>query len=210
MRSNNSDHGLGNQYANIDNYMFWKMHGWIDKVWDRYRAAKGQKPDDQDIKAAVLAQCRQMDQLALIVKPSLGTTDCTPAPKQTGDFVTLIRPIFESDTNKCTGCHGRTGPDGNLTLGGSECVKSSDIVAALVNKPAITGGQYKLIEPGNADKSWLYLKVTGKAATVSCTPTSGGTCTTDTMPRGGGGVTLSQTEQDALKKWINDGAKAPQ
>ncbi len=43
VRSSNSEHGLGNQFANIDNYMFWKMHGWIDKVWDRYRAAKARR-----------------------------------------------------------------------------------------------------------------------------------------------------------------------
>jgi len=206
VRTMNSDHGLGNQFTNIDNYMFWKMHGWIDKVWDRYRAAQGKTPNDQDIKDAVLAQCRQMDQLAIIVNPSLGTTDCTPAAKQSGVFVDTIRPIFESDTNKCTGCHGRVGANANLTLGGSDCVKSSDIVAALVNKPAAGGGQFKLIEPGNPDKSWLYLKVTGKAATAGCT---GSTCQTGTMPQGGA-VTLTQAQQDALRKWITDGAVAPQ
>jgi hypothetical protein len=206
VRSANTDHGLGNQFKNIDNYMFWKMHGWIDKVWDKYRAAKGKTPNDKDIKDAVLAQCRQMDQLAVIVKPSLGMTDCTAAPKQTGVFVDTIRPIFESDTNKCTGCHGRSGPNANLTLGGSNCVKSSDIVAAMVNKASLGGGQFKLIEPGNADKSWLYLKVTGKAATAGC---SGANCVTGTMPQGGM-VTLTQAQQDALKKWINDGAVAPQ
>jgi len=208
VRTNNSSHGLGNQFANIDNYMFWKMHGWIDKVWDRYRTAKGLKATDQDIKDAVLKQCRQMDQLAIIVKPDLGDpTTCTPAAKQSGVFVDTIRPIFESSTNKCTGCHGPTGAEAGLTLGGSDCVKSSDIVTALT-KASKGGGQYKLVEPGNADKSWLYLKVTGKAATASCTATGGGTCSTETMPRGGG-VTLTQAEQDALKKWINDGAVAP-
>ena len=210
VRSKNSSHGLGNQYTNIDNYMFWKMHGWIDKVWDRYRAAQNKTPNDQDIKDAVLNQCRGMDKLAIIVKPSLGSTGCTtPAPTQTGDFVTSIRPIFESSTNKCTGCHGPSGAEANLTLGGSDCVKSSDIVAALVGKASIGGGQFKLIEPGNADKSWLYLKVTGKAASAGCTTTAnGGVCSTETMPRGGG-VTLTQAQQDALKKWINDGAVAP-
>ena len=208
VRPNNGVHGLGNQFTNIDNYMFWKMHGWIDKVWDRYRAAKGMKPTDPDIKAAVLAQCRQMDQLAIIVKPDLGTTTCTtPPPAQTGVFVDTIRPIFESSTNKCTGCHGPSGAEAGLSLGGSPCVKSSDIVAALVGKSSIGGGQFKLIEAGNADKSWLYLKVTGKAATAGCTATTG-TCSTETMPRGGG-VTLTQAQQDALKKWINDGAVAP-
>jgi hypothetical protein len=209
VRPNNNEHGLGNQFTNIDNYMFWKMHGWMDKVWDKYRAAKGLKPTDQDIKDAVLKQCRQMDQLAIIVKPDLGNTTCTPAPKESGVFVDTIRPIFESTTNKCTGCHGRVGPDANLTLGGSECVKSSDIVKALVGKAAIGGGQFKLIEAGNADKSWLYLKATGKAATAGCTPSGSGSCTTQSMPPGAG-ILLTQAQQDALKKWINDGAVAPQ
>lgn len=209
VRTSNSEHGLGNQFTNIDNYMFWKMHGWIDKVWDRYRAAQGKTPNDPDIKAAVIAQCRQMDQLALIVKPDLANTPCTPAPAQTGFFVEKIRPIFEGAANKCTGCHGRVGAHANLVLGGSECVKSSDIVAALVNKPSSAGGQYKLIEPGQPDKSWLYLKVTDKAKTAGCTASSSATCNTQLMPFGGG-VTLTQAEQDALRQWIMDGAPAPQ
>ena len=209
VRSTNTEHGLGNQFANIDNYMFWKMHGWIDKVWDRYRAAKGKTPTDQDMKDAVLAQCRQMDQLAIIVKPDLATQNCTPAPKQSGVFADTIRPIFESDTNKCTGCHGPTGPNANLTLGGSECVKSSSIVAALVNQPSIGGGQFKLIEPGNPDKSWLYLKIAGKAATAGCMASGSAVCTTQSMPQGGG-ITATQAQQDALKKWIQDGAVAPE
>ena len=209
VRSTNTEHGLGNQFANIDNYMFWKMHGWIDKVWDRYRAAKGKTATDQDIKDAVLAQCRQMDQLAIIVKPDLATQNCTPAPKQSGVFADTIRPIFESDTNKCTGCHGPTGPNANLTLGGSECVKSSSIVAALVNQPSIGGGQFKLIEPGNPDKSWLYLKITGKAATAGCMASGSAVCMTQSMPQGGG-ITVTPAQQDALKKWIQGGAVAPQ
>jgi len=210
VRSNNSEHGLGNQFTNIDNYMFWKMHGWIDNVWDRYRAAQGKTPRDQDIRDAVLAQCRQMDQLAVIVKPELGGETCTtPAPKQSGVFAETIRPIFESETNKCTGCHGPKGPSANLTLGGGDCVKSSDIVAALVNKASTKGGQFKLVEPGNPDKSWLYLKVTGKAAGVGCVQTGSVECLTDTMPYGIG-ITLTQAEQDALRKWIQDGAVAPQ
>jgi hypothetical protein len=210
VRTNNSDHGLGNQFTNVDNYMFWKMHGWIDKVWDRYRAVSGKTPNDQDIKDAVALQCHQMDQLALLVKPSLAT-DCTAAPVQTGVFVDTIRPIFESSTNKCTGCHGRSGANGNLTLGGSDCVKSSDIVAALVNQPSAEGGQFKLVVPGDPDHSWLYLKATGKAATAGCMPVTGGAgCNTESMPAGANAVTLNQTQQDALRSWIMNGAVAPQ
>jgi len=211
VRTSNQDHGLGNQFVNIDNYMFWKMHGWIDTVWDRYRAAQGKTPNDQDIKDAVLAQCRQMDQLALLVKPDSNPDPgtCTAAPKQSGEFVDKIRPIFESATNKCTGCHG-TGGSANLTLGGSDCVKSSDIVAALVNKPSTTGGQFALIVPMHPEKSWLYQKVMGTAAMAGCTKTGSVDCMTDTMPQGGGGVTLTADEQNALKTWINNGAPAPQ
>ena len=211
VRTNNQDHGLGNQFVNIDNYMFWKMHGWIDKMWDKYRAAKGKTPNDQDIKDAVLKQCRQMDQLALLVKPGLSTdpTTCTPAPKQSGEFVDKIRPIFENSRNSCTGCHGQ-GASAGLTLGGSDCVKSSDIVAALVNKASTTGGQFKLITPNNPDQSWLFRKVSGNAASAGCMTTSGVSCITDTMPMGAGMVTLTQDELDALKTWINHGAPAPQ
>jgi hypothetical protein len=209
VRNANDDHGLGNQFRNIDNYMFWKMHGWIDKIWDRYRAAKGKTPNDQDIKDAVLAQCRQMDQYALLVKPDLGTGGCTAAPKQSGVFADTIRPAFERTTNNCTGCHG-SGASGGLTLGGNECIKSSDLVANLVNKASTTGGQFKLVVPSDPEHSWLYLKVSGKAGTAGCTPTGGVTCNTDTMPQGAGGVTMSQAELDALRQWILDGAPAPQ
>ena len=209
VRTSNTDHGLGNQFVNIDNYMFWKMHGWIDKVWDRYRAAKGKKPTDQDIKDAVLAQCRQMDQLALLVKPDLNTGSCTnPPPAQTGEFVDKIRPIFESTTNKCTGCHAQGGM-ANLTLGGDVCMSSSDIVAKLVNQPSTVGGQFKLIVPMHPEQSWLYLKATGTAATAGCMKTGNVDCETDLMPQGAGKVTLTQAEQDALKTWINNGAPAP-
>ena len=149
-----------------------------------------------------------MDQLSLIVKPDLDIGVCTPAPKQTGVFVDKIRPIFESDTNKCSGCHGKSGANANLTLGGSDCVKSSDIVAALL-KPSLHGGQYKLVEPGDPEKSWLYLKVTGKSVTAACTPTSTADCKPESMPQGAG-ITLTQAQQDDLKQWILDGAKAPQ
>ena len=213
VRGMNNEHGLGNQFTNIDNYLFWKMHGWIDKVWDKYRAAKNQTPNDKDIKDAVLHQCRHMDDLALLVKPDLNPnpgTCTTPPPTQKGTFVDTIMPIFRGAANKCTGCHGAEGGMGALTLDPGDCGKPSDIVAALVNKPSKAGGQFKLIEPGNPDKSWLYLKVTNKAASAGCTPTNGVQCSTGVMPQGGGGVTLTQAEQDALKAWITAGAPAPQ
>ena len=214
VRPQNSEHGLGNQFTNIDNYLFWKMHGWIDKVWDRYREAKGKKPTDPDIIEAVRHQCYHMDDLAVLIKPDLnpnpGAACTTPAPIQTGVFVEKIRPIFESTTAKCTGCHGPAGGEAGLSLGGSECIKSSDVVAAIVNKPSKNGGQFKLIEPGDPDKSWLYLKVTGKTATAACTRTNGVDCNNQLMPPGQTAPILTQAEQDALRDWILAGAPAPQ
>ncbi len=89
-------------------------------------------------------------------------------------------------------------------------MKSSDIVAALVGKPSKDGGQFKLIEPGDPMKSWLYLKATNKAAQAGCTPTGGVQCDTGLMPQGSPTVTLSAEEQADLEKWIMDGAPAPQ
>ncbi len=34
-------HGLTNLRDNISNYMFWKLHGWIDNLWEKYRVVKG-------------------------------------------------------------------------------------------------------------------------------------------------------------------------
>ena len=60
-RAGNTTHGVNNTSSNIDNYMFWKLHGWIDNVWEKYRVAKGLKPTDAKYKADLAAQCREMD-----------------------------------------------------------------------------------------------------------------------------------------------------
>jgi len=214
VRTMNTDHGLGNQQTNIDNYMFWKLHGWIDNVWEKYRTAKGLTDDDPALKDAIATQCHQMDQLALIIDPSqmppttTTSDDAGALPPESGEFVTNVRPIFESDTNKCSGCHGPAGAEAGMTLGGN--VSGASIVAGLVNKPSTQGGQFKLVAPGDPDHSWLYLKASGNAATAGCMPTSNAICTTDTMPPDSSGqVTVSSAELAALRQWIQDGAPAP-
>lgn len=42
----------------MDLYLFWKTHGWIDKVWEDYRQALGKTPDDPRLQAALIQQCR--------------------------------------------------------------------------------------------------------------------------------------------------------
>ncbi|WP_437678963.1 hypothetical protein [Sorangium sp. So ce131] len=212
VRSNNTDHGLGNQFTNIDNYMFWKLHGWIDNVWEKYRVAKGLSPDDQELKDAVAAQCYEMDAIARVINPDLTPEPDPedPLPTEAGVFHTTVRPIFESTVHRCSGCHAApsTGPQAGLSLGGD--ISSADIVAGLVNKASRGGGQFKLVVPGNPDQSWLYLKVAGMAASAGCRPSGGASCNTGVMPQAADGrPTVSSAELATLRQWIQDGAPAP-
>ncbi|WP_437768487.1 hypothetical protein WMF27_13335 [Sorangium sp. So ce281] len=212
VRPQNTDHGLGNQFTNIDNYMFWKLHGWIDNVWEKYRVAKGMSPTDQKLKDAVAAQCYEMDAIAQVINPDLkpDPDPGNPLPEESGVFHETIRPIFESAIHKCSGCHAApsTGPQAGLSLGGD--ISSTDIVAGLVNKTAKGGGQFKLVVPGNPDQSWLYLKVAGTAGNAGCRPSAGGTCQTGVMPQAADGKpTVTSAELAALRQWIQSGAPAP-
>jgi len=207
VRTQNDTHGLGNQFTNIDNYMFWKLHGWIDKVWEKYRVAKGLAPDDLELTDAIAAQCYEMDKLASLIDPSL-TNDPGNAtlPEESGVFHTQVRPMFESSTNKCSGCHGPQGPEAGMTLGGH--VSSADIVSNLVNHPTATGGQFIRVVPGDPEHSWLYLKAAALAADAGCMETATAQCKTGQMP-----PTTSvrpTTEQlQTLYDWIKSGAPAP-
>ena len=42
---------LGDPRVNIFNARFWKLHGWIDRQWGRFRAAKGLSDDSPDYRA---------------------------------------------------------------------------------------------------------------------------------------------------------------
>ncbi|XXX72501.1 hypothetical protein WMF30_33120 [Sorangium sp. So ce134] len=210
VRSNNTDHGLGNQFTNIDNYMFWKLHGWIDNVWEKYRVAKGMSPTDEKLKDAVAAQCYEMDAIARVINPELNPDPTDPLPEESGVFHTTVRPIFESAIHKCSGCHAApsTGPQAGLSLGGD--ISSADIVAGLVNKASRGGGQFKLVVPGNPDQSWLYLKVAGTAGNAGCRPSGSATCNPGVMPQAADGrPTVTSAELAAIRQWIQDGAPAP-
>jgi hypothetical protein len=207
VRTQNDTHGLGNQFTNIDNYMFWKLHGWIDNVWEKYRVAKGLKPDDMALTDAVAAQCYEMDKLASLIDPSL-TNDPGNAtlPEESGVFHTQVRPMFESSVNKCSGCHGPQGPEAGLTLGGH--VSSADIVANLVNVPTATGGQFIRVVPGDPEHSWIYLKASALAANAGCVETTTAQCKTGQMPPSDS-VRPTTAELGALYDWIKSGAPAP-
>jgi hypothetical protein len=211
-RPGNTTHGVNNTDSNIDNYMFWKLHGWIDNVWEKYRRARGMQPTDQKLKDDLVAQCREMDTEIQIVKDNLKPGDVVnpndPLPVETGFFHEQVRPIFESQINLCSGCHAETGANAMLSLGGH--ISSKKIVAGLVDQPSRDGGQFKLVAPGDADHSWLYLKASGKAAAAGCTPTTTAQCIPGVMPPSAAGPpTVSAAELQTLRQWIQDGAKAP-
>jgi hypothetical protein len=211
-RPGNTTHGVNNTSSNIDNYMFWKLHGWIDNVWEKYRLAKGLLPTDAKIKADLTAQCREMHTEIAIVQKTLGTgpppdPNTTPLPMESGFFHTMVRPIFESQKNLCSGCHAETGANANLTLGGH--ISSADIVAGLVNRPSNDGGQFKIVVPGDPDHSWLYLKPAGLAASAGCMASATAQCITGTMPPISNTPTLTSTELATIRQWISDGAAGP-
>ena len=212
-RGASSEHGLNNGQVNITNYMFWKLHGWIDKVWEKYRVAKGLTVEGstemQKYKQDLAAQCYEMDLEIEILKETVGegpVLDCPPDVDETGYFHTTVRPIFETDANHCSACHGpaQTSPYAGLTLGGS--ISSSCIVERL-KRASNDGGQFQLIVPGDPDNSWLYLKASGKAKDAGCVATDPKICNTATMPPSG--RTMTDAELEILRQWIADGANYP-
>jgi hypothetical protein len=196
---NDSPYSLGKQTVNIDNFMFWKLHGWIDQIWERYRIAKGLKPDEPKLTEALVEQCREMHALGHVVGPNQTPND-EPLPVEHGDFHEKVRPILEK---YCSGCHSESSPDAGMSLGGH--ISSANVVKGLVNAQSLHGGQYKRVVPGNADQSWLYLKASGQASGAGC---SGTACNAQVMPPTGQ-VTVTSAELAVIRQWITDGALAP-
>jgi hypothetical protein len=197
---NDSPYSLGKQTVNIDNHMFWKLHGWIDEIWERYRVAKGIAPTEPKLVQALVDQCHEMHALGVAIDPSQAVDPNAPLPVEHGVFHETVRPILEKT---CSSCHSESSPEAGMSLGGH--ISSADVVKGLVNVQAMHGGQFKRIVPNNPDQSWLYLKASGLAANAGCTGT---TCNNQVMPPTGQ-VTLTQTELNAIRQWIVDGAAAP-
>lgn len=199
----NQSHSVTNQRRNLDSYVFWKLHGWIDKVWEKYRIANGQAPDEPKLKDELIAQCREMDALAQLIDPSLVPEEPVEIPPETGYFHDEVRPALEAFG--CATCHGE-GEEANLRLGFQ--VSSAEIVERLVNQPSVYATGYQLVVPGDPDSSWLYLKASGASATSGATCQGVMNCT-QAMPPTMGAMRLPQADLDKLRQWIADGAPAP-
>lgn len=99
---NESPNSLGKQTVNIGNYMFWKLHGWIDRIWERYRIAKGLTPDEPKLRDELVEQCREMHALGQVIDPSADPPTSDPLPDEAGFFHESVRPILD---RRCSGCH---------------------------------------------------------------------------------------------------------
>ena len=51
---------LGSTATSLRNATFWKLHGFIDDVWERYRTAKGMHDDDDDYMRVIDDECYGM------------------------------------------------------------------------------------------------------------------------------------------------------
>jgi hypothetical protein len=200
---NGSPANLIQQAVDVRNFTFWKLHGWIDNVWERYRKAKGLKDDDPKYQQLMFEQCMEMFTLQPRNRPTNGGTTSpgtgaagsgATAP-ETGVFATMVRPFLDST---CGGCHSPIAPSAGMTLGGMG-ISSAEIRQGLVGVKA-TNGEYDLIAPGAPDKSWVYLKASGEVANVVCMSN----CDRESMPPSGTG--LSAAQLGTLKQWIMNGA----
>ena len=197
-----SPHSLGKQPVNIENYMFWKLHGWIDDVWERYRVAKGLTPDDPRLAQELVKQCNEMHELGHLFEGEVETGPVA-LPEESGFFHEKVRPIFEA---RCPGCHMAGSAQANMALTGN--ISSTQMVAEmLVNVGSSRGGQFKRVVPNDPDQSWLYLKAAGLAASVVCVPTGGGDCQAGSMPPGAD--LIPEAELAVIRQWIEDGAPMP-
>lgn len=102
-------------------------------------------------------------------------------PPTTVSFSAEVQPIFD---NQCAGCHGAGGQAGlDLRPGTSH----GNLVGVTATESALS-----LVEPGQPDQSWLYLKLTDQQDVG------------DAMPPGG---TIGDANLTLMETWINEGAQ---
>jgi mono/diheme cytochrome c family protein len=109
-------------------------------------------------------------------------------PTDSGGAVTFsdVQPIFEAN---CSGCHMASGSPSGHDWEGYD---------TLVNVPSDELPSMDRIEPGDAQASYLFLKVTGTHGDA------GGSG--EQMPAMGA-EPLDQVDIDAIEQWILDGAQ---
>jgi hypothetical protein len=117
---------------------------------------------------------------------------CGTAEEETQNGLSL-KPLFTSIndemlTKGCafSSCHAGTNPKEAFRLNGTP----DENYAALMTF-STQNKTMKRVEPGNAEESYLYLKLTGTAKKGTRMPPAG----------------LHPDDQEAVRQWIDDGAK---
>ena len=103
-------------------------------------------------------------------------------------FATNVNEIFQRRGCSATGgCHGDAGGQGALVLTASAAANYSAIVNV-----AAASESFDLVEPGNADDSYIVIRVEGRQMTGQRMPF--------------GGAPLDAIDIGNLRNWINNGA----
>ena len=118
--------------------------------------------------------------------------DGTPDNGDNGDNgtakVTLSELSDEIFTQSCAGCHGGGNPDAGLSL-------AKDVIAAsIIDKAAASKSDYKLVNPGSPEDSYIVMKLENRDITGSQMPL--------------GGTPLSADQIKKIRDWIAAGAPA--
>lgn len=53
--------GIDSQGKQLDSYLFWMTHGWLNRVWDKYRMVIGKMVSEPELQAHLIRQCRVLD-----------------------------------------------------------------------------------------------------------------------------------------------------
>ncbi len=115
--------------------------------------------------------------------------DCSDAPPDT--FTSIQEAIFTGRGCSSGGCHSGSRPTGGMNL------SAGNSFANTVGKPA-SSSALKRIEPGDANNSYLYRKVSAK--------TNPGSFTISGSPMPFNRPALSAAQLAALAAWIDAGA----
>jgi PAB1-binding protein PBP1 len=116
-------------------------------------------------------------------------TECDDAPPDT--FTSIQQVIFNGKGCSSGGCHSGNNPPAGMNL------SSGNSFANTVGRPAVSSSLTR-IEPGDANNSYLFRKVSAK--------TNPGSFTISGSPMPLSGSALSTSQLAGLAAWINAGA----
>lgn len=134
----------------------------------------------------------------------------TFTPQADVSFTDDIMPIFADSCNG-NNCHGdANNPDAGLYLGeqnGNDATIVQAVYDNLVNVGSQLSTNLQRVVPGDAENSWLMVKLDGEMDCPQVTCVSNG-CG-QRMPRGMNAQPLPEAELTLVRSWILNGAPAP-